>query len=330
MRRTLCTAAEVSQMIADGETLLLAADEALLTGLPRGNWIGGTIPYFMSGERGGTEDHEHIFVTRFPAEAVVHDLRLYSEETLADFADAGPENGFSIVLLPAFSKVHALYAENITHWSNAFARPVAGWVAGVALDSIGRVTPKVFDGRTGIGSDAHAAILHIALPESHYADIDIVNLFEQGDGEPIEFPAAGFSAQDVLIGGERWNLAAYIAEKKIDTRLPLVANYAGAMINVSLEKTDPDTGDVHFYAPVFPGYEYRFARPVEDYTAEFLERTSSLDTEPAFSCNCILNYLYAGLEGQRTSHLVGPITFGEIAYVLLNQTLVYLKICSRD
>jgi hypothetical protein len=37
-----------------------------------------------------------------------------------------------------------------------------------------------------------------------------------------------------------------------------------------------------------------------------------------------LNYLYANLEGKKTGHIVGPMTFGEIAYMLLNQTLVYL------
>ena len=45
-----------------------------------------------------------------------------------------------------------------------------------------------------------------------------------------------------------------------------------------------------------------------------------------FSCNCILNYLYSELEGKKTGSFVGPITFGEVAYQLLNQTLVYLKI----
>jgi hypothetical protein len=38
-----------------------------------------------------------------------------------------------------------------------------------------------------------------------------------------------------------------------------------------------------------------------------------------------LNYLYSGLEGRNTAPFVGPITFGEIAYQLLNQTLVYLQ-----
>ena len=44
----------------------------------------------------------------------------------------------------------------------------------------------------------------------------------------------------------------------------------------------------------------------------------------AFSCNCILNYLYSELEGKQTGPITGPITFGEVAYQLLNQTMVYL------
>jgi hypothetical protein len=45
-----------------------------------------------------------------------------------------------------------------------------------------------------------------------------------------------------------------------------------------------------------------------------------------FSCNCILNYLYSGLKGKKTAGITGPATFGEIAYQLLNQTMVYLRI----
>jgi len=47
---------------------------------------------------------------------------------------------------------------------------------------------------------------------------------------------------------------------------------------------------------------------------------------PVFSCNCILNYLYADLAGDKALSITGPATFGEIAYVLLNQTLVYLEL----
>ena len=45
-----------------------------------------------------------------------------------------------------------------------------------------------------------------------------------------------------------------------------------------------------------------------------------------YSCNCILNYLYGEMEGKSVSGFTGPMTFGEIAYMLLNQTLVRLEL----
>jgi hypothetical protein len=66
---------------------------------------------------------------------------------------------------------------------------------------------------------------------------------------------------------------------------------------------------------------------VADYVSAFESRLKTLAPgNIVFSCNCILNYLYSQLEGRRTGGIVGPITFGEIAYQLLNQTLVYLEI----
>ena len=75
------------------------------------------------------------------------------------------------------------------------------------------------------------------------------------------------------------------------------------------------------------GLTYKVAAPVGDYVAAFksnLPRSASGNI--AFSCNCILNYLYSNLEGKRTGSITGPITFGEIAYQLLNQTLAYATI----
>jgi len=46
----------------------------------------------------------------------------------------------------------------------------------------------------------------------------------------------------------------------------------------------------------------------------------------AFSCNCILNFLYGELAGRSISPLHGPVTFGEIAHQLLNQTMVVLRV----
>ena len=52
--RSLYSVAEVAAMLAAGETLILAGEERLLAALPQGDWIGGTTPYFMTAEAGGT------------------------------------------------------------------------------------------------------------------------------------------------------------------------------------------------------------------------------------------------------------------------------------
>ncbi len=102
----------------------------------------------------------------------------------------------------------------------------------------------------------------------------------------------------------------------------------GTKINSSFQAVNDNS--VNFYAPLFRGIEYKIAKSVPDYINTF---NSMIPTESndgiAFSCNCILNYLYAELEGKQTGGFVGPITFGEVAYQLLNQTMVYLDIQNR-
>ena len=122
------------------------------------------------------------------------------------------------------------------------------------------------------------------------------------------------------------NLAQYLAQQGIDTRLPLVADYSGAMVNVSFKAVDAAAGRVDFYAPVFDDVEYRIAEPVPDYARSFAQSLPGDALGARWSCNCILNYLYGGLEGQRTGPITGPMTFGEIAYQLLNQTMVYVNL----
>ena len=46
------TVDEARRLIEGGQPLLLAGDEALLQALPLGDWIGGTIPYFMTAQGG--------------------------------------------------------------------------------------------------------------------------------------------------------------------------------------------------------------------------------------------------------------------------------------
>ncbi|HEY0892731.1 MAG TPA: hypothetical protein VGE32_06695, partial [Cellvibrio sp.] len=179
----------------------------------------------------------------------------------------------------------------------------------------------------GMLFDQQAVAMHIPLPTNQLANINIVNLFTQGDGPEIKFKSTGFSVSDCTINGEAANLADYIKYAKVDTRLPLVANYSGVMINVSIQQVDEANNKVDLYAPVFADISYRFAKPVENYIESFNKELSASASEGiSFSCNCILNYLYSELEGKKTRDLTGPITFGEVAYQLLNQTLVYLSI----
>ena len=112
-----------------------------------------------------------------------------------------------------------------------------------------------------------------------------------------------------------------------DGRLPLVGDFAGAHGNVSFQNIDVATGEVTFYAPVFTDVVYWIAKPVADYAGTLRQGLSAIeDHSIAFSCNCILNYAYGSLEGQKLGSLHGPITFGEIGHQLLNQTVVALRI----
>lgn len=197
------------------------------------------------------------------------------------------------------------------------------------LDEIGVVKPVVFDGATGQRHEDGAVLLHVLTANAAEPKLDIINIFQQGTDEDFvfTFPEVGFSAKTALLHGKEIDLATYLTEKNVDTRLPLVANYAGAMINVSFQKVDTASGVVEFYAPVFPGVEYRLAAPQGDYAQSFGAQAGTVGAN-VLSCNCILNYLYGELAGKTTGGFTGPVTFGEIAYILLNQTLVKLELAA--
>ena len=314
---------EASRLIGQGGFYMVAGDEALLRRLPRGNWIGGTIPYFM-GDAGGLVSREHLFVTGIPVCAEAPTIRYYDITGLDHVCVDGPANGFSLIIIPAFSGTHSLYARQAPGFEDMFIKPLVGWVAGCHLDDFGRVSPLVVNGQDLSLDAERAVVMHVPLRENQFARIEIFNALRQGNGDRFRFPETGFSANWCFVNDVATDLARYLEERKADIRLPLVADYGGASVNVSIKGVDQTAGRVDFYAPVFANVEYRLAAPVDFSRAEGAE--VSPDSPPVWSCNCILNYLYCGLEGRRTGLLTGPMTFGEIAYLLLNQTQVYLSI----
>lgn len=317
---------EARRLVGEGRPLLFAGDEALLAELPRGRWIGGTTPYFMA-EAGGLKTSRSLFVHRFPPFVEHATAKLYAVDELSRIPADYPENGMSFIILPAASTALTRFGQDCVSWKGLFDRPLIGWVAGVDLDRLGQAKAKVLDGVTGQWSDDAAVVLHASLPSGRSAHVDIVNLFVQGDGPAITFETEGFLATECQVDGVTRNLADYIAEQKLDTRLPLVADYHGAMINISFQGVDADAKQVSFYAPTVKGVTYRHARALDgDYAALFARALAEQTTRPTFACNCILNYLYGKLEGKKTGSMLGPITFGEVAYMLLNQTMVHLRV----
>ena len=323
---SLLSLSEVAHLIRDGIPLSLAGEESCLDQLPKGPWVGGTIPYFMS-EEGGLKNKELVFVTRMPGNATVTFNYLPSDGLDALVAGT-PDNGYALAIVPAFSAAHASFAENCRDYEDAYVKPTIGWVAGMDLDNAGKQLPKVYDGTTGRKYADGVVVAYVALPEGQLASIEIVNMFEPDGLDVVRFPDGGFSATECLVNGRPTQLAPYlVARGNGDGKLPLVGDFAGAHANVSFQTIDQQSGHVMFYAPVFPDVEYWIAKPVADYAGTLdskLRETN--DGNIAFSCNCILNYVYGELEGKKVGKLAGPITFGEIGYQLLNQTFVALRI----
>jgi hypothetical protein len=322
---TLLSIPEVQSAIAAGESLFLAGSREALSQLPRGNWVGGTIPYFMADE-GGVVSEDRIFVTRVPDFALEVKAADYGRDNLADLYREAPDNGFTFLVLPASTEVHKIFAERAPSYDGFLLRPVVGWVAGVRVDRIGKEAPAVFNGKTGKSFEGRGAALHVALPANRVVDLEIVNIFESGGGDLIQFEEAGFHVSNCLVNGKPTKFADYITRTAIPTEFPLVGDYNGSAINVSFQSVDAAEGVVDLYAPVFPGVNYHFAKPVEDYAGAFRKAIAAEEHEPAFACNCILNYLYGKLEGKKTGHITGPITFGEIAHQVLNQTMIRMHL----
>jgi hypothetical protein len=326
MMQSLFSIEKTKELIEAGAVLLVAGEEALLSQLPSGNWIGGTTPYFL-GPDGGTFSREKVFVTELPDGAETISIESYDKEALPSVYKDGPANGFSFIIIPGMSDTHFSFAMRAPSYPAFATKPLVGWIAGVDLSALDRTSPKVFAGSSGDMLEDRAVVMNVGLPHGKTGNIGIVNIFEQGPGEFLRFPTSGFRVDDVIVDGQRISFVDYLLEKKVDTKLPLVANFGGAMINTSFQKVDEEKREVRLYAPVFEGAEYRVAAPVEDYQSAFTTSVPrDLGDNVIFSCNCILNYLYSELEGKKTDPFIGPVTFGEIAYQLVNQTLVYLQI----
>jgi hypothetical protein len=313
---------KASQLIADGKLLHIAGAEALLKKLPQGNWIGGSTEYFMTKD-GGKISGDLLFVTEFPYKNFV--IKSYNAQDIRQISTDAYDSGFTILIVPFDSAVHKEYAQNAASYDQMFLRGIVGWISGVNLEKPNQ-TPIAVNGITSEAFADKAVALHLQTPQDKTVSINIINIFEQDTSSPvIEFTNEGFHVTKCLVDGKETIFADYLKEKTIDTKLPLVGDYSGSGVNISFKSVE--NGVVHLYAPVFRGIKYRMPKAIPDYEKAFAARLENIsDKNIVFSCNCILNFLYGGLEGKNTGAFTGTITFGEIAYQLVNQTLVFVTI----
>ena len=313
---------EAVRLINEGRTLHIAADDTLLKQLPKGKWIGGTTPYFI-GDEGGIFSRDMLFVNEIDyAEEI--SVRVYGKYNVFQLVEECYDNGMAILIMPYGSNVAAKYAREAPEVEELLMHPTFGWISGYDLDAGGEA--KVYDGTTGNSYTDRAVVMYLKLPEGRTAMINMINIFEDDKTDPvIRFRENDLSVENCTVNGQEVNFAEYIRKKGIDTKMPLVADYNGSYFNISVKSIE--NGRVSFYAPVFKNMDYRFAVRVDDYAAEFMRRIGEAGARnPVISCNCILNYQYGELDGKRISPYTGPVTFGEVAYQLLNQTLVYCEI----
>ncbi len=326
---TLVSVADFQAELAKAPEKLfaVAGDERLLARLPRGNWVGGTIPYLMTDEDGGLTTRDSVMVQELLTdERASPNISVYDKQTIARITADAPANGYTFLLIPAFSDAHFVYGKDAHTFKDIFGHPIVGWISGIHLNDLGKEKPKVFNGKTGEVFADKALACHVPLPPGKTAEVEIVNIFERSEGPDLRFETDGFGpVTDCWIDGKKTNFARWLTDDKVDTKLPLIADYSGALINVSIQEVDPEAGTVSLYAPVFKDQTYRLAKPMPDYVQAFKSVTARPTHDLAFACNCVLNYLYGKLEGARVG-LPGPFTFGEIAYVLLNQTMVYCDV----
>jgi hypothetical protein len=191
-------------------------------------------------------------------------------------------------------------------------------------------TPLVFNGQTGEVLSDQAVVIHAELDPTHEAQVNIINIFDETGQDVMTFPESGFEAKIATINGKEVDFVDYLTKNNVDIKWPLVADYNGENINVSFRDIDKSSNQVQFYAPVFKGIAYRLASPIHNYEEKFLKSISAKNIQSTgFSCNCVLNFFHANLEGKKMGHESFAMTFGEIAFLLLNQTYVYLTIDKR-
>jgi hypothetical protein len=314
---------EASRLIREGKPLIVAGSRAMLGRLPKGNWIGGTTQLLMSPD-GGVNTGERLHVVTLPDCAELAGIQRYGMGGLHYMVDDTPADGFSVMILPSDSAVQQNFVREAPSYGGIFSRSLAGWVSGPDGGSYPD-RPQVFHGPTGHAIEDEIVALHVRLPSSVKTDIEIINVYEPGDGDRISFPSDGLTATHALVNGEMTGFADYLKKINVNLSLPLIGEIGGERQYVAVGCYDTVSGRVILYSPVFRNVDYRFAKPVPGLREKLRSAIPVNDANTLFSCVCMGFYNDGDLAHYKPESFEGPVSSGEIARFMSNLCIVRIQ-----
>lgn len=326
MKNKLYTHNEVIDFIRAGRVMLLSGSQQVLSNLPQGKWISGTAPYFMDGVGKVTDDLIYVDdLTDYAADVRIEAL---DETNIHQIATHGFDNGFSVLILPIDSPVYFSFANNSLQYDRLFDNPIVGYVACCRLEDYGKVQPSTGIGTTGALATNKAAVMHVRLPLGYTARAEIMNFDTIDFSTPaLKFPKTDFVQSECLIDGKPGNIAHYLesVKQRIGRYPQLITDMNGALVNRDTKRVDLDKGEAAFFSPAYAGDEYRIVKPNADYQKAFNDTLAAKRDHIAVCFSCTSYFMFGEFEGKHIG-VNGVYAFGEIAYQLLNKTIVTLEI----
>jgi len=325
MKKQLYALDEVNLLINSGRKLVITADENLLDKLDKGDWIAGTIPYFMTND-GGILTKNKLFVDDLTDLGLEFKFLQYTAQNIDSITINNFENGFVILILPLGSEIHKQFSLNSLNYTDILKNPLLGYVSGFDLNEKNNPTAFVYFGKNKEKTGINGVALHVKLPENEVARVEIINPNSIDEKSPeFTFPITSFEQSECKINGKEGNIADYLISINHPIMLPLISSTNGTLINRDIQLINKEERKVSFFSPVYNDEKYRLAKETDDFTLLFKDKLQINKDDTKYSCLCVSFYMLGNLEN-KTININGAFTFGEIAYQLLNQTAVFLLI----
>ncbi len=83
----------------------------------------------------------------------------YDEHSISNLTKDSFENGYTILIIPPFQKVHTIFAMTAADMDGLYDNPVIGWMTGADLNSDS--TPKTYNGLLGDATLDKAVAIHV-------------------------------------------------------------------------------------------------------------------------------------------------------------------------